>query len=74
MPERDRFRHHFGTTVNKAWGFHFGACFCVEPKDITDHRDVYLMLYLGVIDVCIGMITDYISDEELEGGDSNDNR
>lgn len=67
MPTKSKYRQHFCIKTDPAYGFHIGAAFCVEGRDRGDEnrkRDVYLLLYLGIIDIAVGFMTDY--DEEIE--------
>ncbi len=60
MPENEKGVRKFRVTHDKAWAWHIGICFCVEPKSIvTGKRDIYLFLCLGMHDFSIGMITEY---------------
>jgi|GEM_PF-2896304 len=64
MPSEDKFVRKFRIRHDKAWSWHLGIFFCVEPKRNNGKRDVYLFLALGTHDISIGMISEYEGDEE----------
>lgn len=61
MPSR--FNYKFGIEYYESFGFHIGLSFCIERKDINGKRGIYLMLYLGKIDLAIGYLLDCNEDK-----------
>lgn len=49
--------YKFTINHSRAWAWHIGVNFCVEPKnDIDGHRDIYLFICLGKHDFSIGFL------------------
>lgn len=55
----ERIRRRFQFKHDKAWAWHIGVFFCVEPKDETGQRDIYLLFCIGTHDFSIGWLSDY---------------
>lgn len=54
----------FRVKCDKAWGWHIGLFFCIEPKSkVTDKHDIYILICLGKHEISIGMMTE-CEDEE----------
>ena len=58
-----RSKYKFTIQHDKAWAWHIGIFFCVEPKSEDGKRDVYLFLCAGRHDISIGLL--HIYDEEF---------
>lgn len=52
-------KRKFRVKHDKAWAWHIGLFFCVEPKsELTGKRDVYLFFCIGRHDFSIGLISE----------------
>lgn len=61
----DKFKHKFGIKcVKDEYWWHLGINFCVNPIDVTGHREVYLYICLGFYNISIGFLTEYLGEEE----------
>lgn len=59
MPEKNKYVRKFRFKHDKAWAWHIGMFFCIEPKsEVINKRDWYLFFCIGTHDFSIGMITD----------------
>lgn len=44
---------------DRAWAWHIGLFFCIEPRCADGKRDYYLFFCIGKHDFTIGMIHEY---------------
>lgn len=63
----DNYVRKFRIKHDKAWVWHIGLFFCVEPKDETGKRDIYLFFCFGTHDFSIGLLSE--PEEGNYGGD-----
>lgn len=55
----DTYVRKFRIKHDKAWAWHIGLFFCVEPKsELIGKRDVYLFFCFGRHDISIGLISE----------------
>lgn len=53
-------KYGFMLKHDRAWGWHIGCHFCIEPKsDYDGNRDIYLFIGLGKHDFSIGFMHDF---------------
>lgn len=64
MPSK--YTHRFSIDLERNWSWHIGISFCIEPKDISGTRDIYLFLMLGCYDLSIGYLSWPEDDEYAE--------
>ena len=48
---------------DRAWAWHIGLFFCIEPKCEDGKRDVYLFFCFGKHDFSIGFLHEYDEEE-----------
>ena len=58
--------YKFAIKHDKAWAWHTGIFFCVEPKYDDGKRDVYLLMCFGRHDFSIGLL--HLWDEDKSEG------
>jgi hypothetical protein len=58
-----KYKYKFKIKHDKAWAWHVGVFFCVEPRCDDGKRDFYLFLCFGNHDITIGMIHDDCSED-----------
>lgn len=52
----DKYIYRFGFKHDKAWAWHIGLFFCIEPKCMDGKRDIYLFFCVGKHDFSIGFM------------------
>lgn len=49
----DNYVRKFRIKHDKAWAWHIGLFFCVEPKDETGKRDIYICFSVLVLMILV---------------------
>lgn len=66
MPDPNTFVQRFRFKHDRAWSWHIGVTFCVEPKsEATGKRDIYLFFCVGTHDFSMGLLSEPEENEEL---------
>lgn len=62
-----RYARKFQVKHDRAWGWHIGLFFCVEPEwEETGKRDIYLFFCFSTHDFSIGMLTEPVKEKGEE--------
>lgn len=51
-----KYKYGFNFNHDKAWAWHLGLFFCIEPKWEDGKRDIYIFIGIGNHDFSIGMM------------------